>query len=49
MERLSALGVAFVSGPQAGHAGLADIAVCRDPDGSLIELIQVYPERWQAV
>ena len=49
VERLSALGVEFVSGPQAGHAGLADIAVCRDPDGSLIELIQVYPERWQAV
>ncbi len=42
-------GVAFVSEPQAGHDGLADIAVCKDPDGTLIELIQIYLERWQAL
>ena len=49
VERLSADGVGFLSSPQSGHAGLADIAVCRDPDGALIELIQVYPDKWQAV
>lgn len=49
VEQLSAQGVAFISPTQTGHAGLADIVVCRDPDGTLIELIQVYPERWQTL
>ena len=49
VERLSAEGVEFLSDPQTGHAGLADLAICKDPDGTLIELIQVYPERWQAL
>lgn len=49
VEHLKAQGVAFLSPPQAGHAELADIAVCRDPDGTLIELIQIYPERWQTL
>lgn len=49
VKRLRAGGVAFVSDPQKGHAGLADIAICKDPDGTLIELIQVYPDRWQAL
>jgi len=47
VERLRAEGVEFISEPKAGHMGLADMAVCRDPDGSLIELLQVYLERWE--
>ena len=47
VERLTAQGVDFLSPPQSGHAALADVAVCRDPDGTMVELIQVYPERWQ--
>lgn len=49
VKRLEADGVEFLSDPKAGHADLADIAVCKDPDGTLIELLQVYLERWQAV
>lgn len=47
VERLKAQGVEFLSPPQEGHGQLADIAVCKDPDGTLIELLQVYLERWQ--
>lgn len=43
---LCAQGVPFVSPPRPGKDGLADIAVCKDPDGTLIELIQAYLERW---
>ena len=39
-------GVPFLSAPQATQDGKADIAVCSDPDGSLIELIQLYLDRW---
>lgn len=39
-------GVPFLSAPQATQDGRADIAVCVDPDGSLIELIQLYLDRW---
>ena len=42
-------GVEFISGPQSGHDGLAEIAVCKDPDGSLIELLQIYLDRWQSL
>ena len=49
VKRLKADGVEFLSEPKAGHADLADIAVCKDPDGTLIELLQVYLDRWQAV
>ena len=49
VKRLKADGVEFLSDPKAGHADLADMAVCKDPDGTLIELLQVYLERWQAV
>lgn len=47
VERLKAEGIEFISEPKAGHMGLVDMAVCRDPDGSLIELLQVYMERWE--
>ena len=49
VARLKADGVEFLSEPKAGHAQLADIAVCKDPDGTLIELLQVYLDRWQAL
>lgn len=39
-------GVSFLSAPQATQDGKADIAVCSDPDGSLIELIQLHLDRW---
>lgn len=48
VARLQSQGVVFLSAPQTGHAKLADIALCRDPDGTLIELIQIYPDRWQS-
>ena len=49
VKRLKADGVEFLSEPKSGHAELADIAVCKDPDGTLIELLQVYLDRWQAL
>jgi catechol 2,3-dioxygenase-like lactoylglutathione lyase family enzyme len=38
--------VRFLSPPQATQDGKAGIAVCVDPDGALIELIQLYLEKW---
>lgn len=46
---LQAKGVEFISAPKVGHKELANIAVCRDPDGTLIELLQVYLERWAPI
>ena len=46
VARLAAAGVEFLSGPKQTHAGRADIAVCVDPDGTQIELIEVHLERW---
>jgi len=45
-EQLRAQGIEFISPPQRDDGSLADIAVCRDPDGTLIELLQVYLENW---
>ncbi len=44
--RLSDQGVEFLSAPQPGKDGMADIATCVDPDGTLIELLQVYLDKW---
>jgi catechol 2,3-dioxygenase-like lactoylglutathione lyase family enzyme len=38
--------VEFLSEPTAGAGGLANIAICRDPDGTLIELIEIHLEKW---
>lgn len=46
---LEAEGVEFISPPKTGYEDLADIAVCKDPDGTLIELLQVYLDRWENV
>jgi catechol 2,3-dioxygenase-like lactoylglutathione lyase family enzyme len=43
---LIAAGVRFLSEPKQTEEGKADIAICQDPDGSLIEIIQIYPEKW---
>ncbi|MDA1099527.1 MAG: VOC family protein [Proteobacteria bacterium] len=44
--RLREQGVAFISEPQLCQDGMADIAICMDPDGTLIELIQPHPDKW---
>jgi catechol 2,3-dioxygenase-like lactoylglutathione lyase family enzyme len=45
-DQLIEQGVRFLSPPQATQDGKADIAVCVDPDGALIELIQLYLDKW---
>ena len=45
-ETLTAAGVEFLSEPTAGVGGMADIAICRDPDGTLIELIELHLDAW---
>lgn len=47
-EMLKNNGVEFLSAPTEGVGGLADIAICRDPDGIMIELIELHPEKWGA-
>lgn len=43
---LTAAGVEFLSTPTKGVGGMADVAVCRDPDGTLIELVELHLEKW---
>jgi catechol 2,3-dioxygenase-like lactoylglutathione lyase family enzyme len=43
---LKSAGVEFLCAPTEGVGGLADIAICRDPDGTLIELIELHLEQW---
>ena len=43
---LKEAGVEFLSEPTGGVGGMADIAICRDPDGILIELIELHLEAW---
>ena len=45
-DLLERAGVEFLSAPVEGVGGMADIAICRDPDGSLIELIEIHMEKW---
>ena len=47
--RLRQQGVEFISEPQPGKDGLADVATCIDPDGTLIELLQVNLEKWPSL
>ena len=46
--QLKRSGVEFLSEPTQDSGGLADIAICRDPDGTLIELIELHLEKWGA-
>ena len=41
-NNLKKIGVDFISPPQTAKDGRAEIAICRDPDGTLIELIQLH-------
>ena len=43
---LTEAGVKFLSEPQVTQDGKADIALCMDPDGTLIELIELHLEKW---
>lgn len=45
-ERLVAQGVPFLSPPQPCKDRIAYIAVCADPDGTLIELIEADYRKW---
>jgi len=45
-EALRNQGVRFLTPPAVCHERLADVAVCVDPDGALIEILQVYLDRW---
>ncbi len=45
-RRLVAQGVEFLGPPSECTQRMADVAICKDPDGALIELIQVYRDRW---
>lgn len=42
-------GVEFLSPPKPCHERMADVATCVDPDGTLIELLQVYLNRWPPI
>jgi catechol 2,3-dioxygenase-like lactoylglutathione lyase family enzyme len=46
VERLTAAGVRFLTAPAVGARELAHVAVCVDPDGARIELIQIHFERF---
>ena len=47
-ENLVRLKVDFISPPQKTRGGMAVMAICRDPDGTLIELIQLHLDKWSA-
>ena len=46
---LSSLGVEFLSPPVTCASRMAEVAVCQDPDGTLIELLQVHLKRWPRI
>lgn len=48
-QQLLDQGVEFLTPPCACTERMADIAVCKDPDGTLIELLQVDLSRWPRV
>ena len=48
-KQLSEKGIRFLSSPQASPDGYAKVAFCRDPDGCLIELVELmknWYEKW---
>lgn len=45
-RQLVAQGVEFLGPPSGCTRRMADVAICKDPDGTLIELIQVHLDRW---
>lgn len=47
--RLEAAGVPFLTPPRTGTGELAELAVCTDPDGARIELLQLHLDRVAAM
>jgi catechol 2,3-dioxygenase-like lactoylglutathione lyase family enzyme len=47
--QLTADGVEFLAPPTQCSERMAEVAVCKDPDGTLIELLQVHLERWPRI
>jgi catechol 2,3-dioxygenase-like lactoylglutathione lyase family enzyme len=45
-RQLEAQGVEFLGPPAECTERMAEVAICKDPDGTLIELIQVHLDRW---
>ena len=45
-RQLEAQGVEFLGPPAECMERMAEVAICKDPDGTLIELIQVHLDRW---
>lgn len=45
-QRLKSEGVEFLSPPKPGQAGMVTLATCVDPDGTLIELLEIHPDKW---
>jgi catechol 2,3-dioxygenase-like lactoylglutathione lyase family enzyme len=48
-QQLAAKGVEFLAPPSSCAERMAEIAVCKDPDGTLIELLQVHLDRWPRI
>ena len=46
---LSEAGVRFLSPPRTCHQRMAEVATCVDPDGTLIELLEVHLENWPPI
>ena len=46
-ERLTNAGVSFLTPPENCDNDMASIALCTDPDGTLIELIELNRRRWE--
>jgi catechol 2,3-dioxygenase-like lactoylglutathione lyase family enzyme len=49
VDLLRAQGVQFLTPAQTTPGGLAEIATCMDPDGTLIELLQVHLDKWPTI
>jgi catechol 2,3-dioxygenase-like lactoylglutathione lyase family enzyme len=45
-ERLSRAGVHFLTEPVSAADGMVEMVCCADPDGTIIELLELHPERW---
>lgn len=44
-QRIVNTGLSFLSSPQLSPDGSAKVAFCRDPDGALLELVELIPGR----
>ena len=47
--QLAADGVEFLAPPTQCSERMAEVSVCKDPDGTLIELLQVHLDRWPRI